>query len=419
MHLSVVGLNHKTASVEVREKVAFTTKNIERALATLSSIDSIDECLILSTCNRTEIYCVFKPGCYDSKVLPDFLANYNHLYRGEIEGYLYQLSNRQVVEHLFRVVSGLDSMVVGENQIASQAKQAYGMATTVKATGPILNKLFHIAFRVSKKIRTETRIGEGSLSVAQVACSLAERIFKLLSDRSVLLIGTGENGELIAKHLRKKGVRELIIINRTFKKADILAKKLEAKAVAFDNLEQILEKVDIVISSTASAGTVLRKEMLRPALAKRHLPLFMIDLAVPRDIEPAVGEMKNVYLYDMDSLQLLVDESRARRADEAHKAKQTIREEVEKLIEWRNSQKATPTIVEMQTHFERVRSAELEKVSCVLNEEQYKLVDAVTRSMMNKVLHVPIMSVRRAALKGDEENMIRTIRKVLGFKEES
>lgn len=419
MHLSVVGLNHKTASVEVREKVALTTKNVERALASLSAIGCIDECLILSTCNRTEIYSVFKRGCYDADVLPKFVASYNGLCHEEIESYLYQLSNRQVVEHLFRVVSGLDSMVVGENQIVSQAKQAYRTATTVKTAGPILNKLFHVAFRVSKKVRTETRIGEGSLSVGQVACGLAERIFKMLTDRSVLLVGAGENAELIAKHLKKKGLRELIITNRTFEKAKALAERLEATAVAFDDLEQSLEKVDIVISSTGSPGTVLRRELLRPILAKRHMPLFLIDLAVPRDIEPAISEMKNVYLYDMDSLQILVDESRAHRADEAHKAKQVIRDEVEKIIQWRNSQKATPTIVEMQTHFERVRTAELEKLSKAMSKEQLLMVDVATKSMMNKVLHVPIMSVRRAAKEGDEEHLIKAIRKVLGFREES
>lgn len=419
MHLAIVGLNHKTASVEVRERVAFTEASIERALSTLIVQDCVEESLILSTCNRTEVYCVFKTGCFDTQLLRRFVADSNGLCCEEIDPYLYELSNREAVQHLFRVVSGLDSMVVGENQIAAQAKQAYRIATTVKATGPILNKLFHVAFRVGKKVRSQTGIGTGSLSISQVACDLAEKIFRRLSERSVLLIGAGENGELTAKILKGRGVQRLFITNRTLATAHQLAQKIGAEAVPFEDLARILADVDIIISSTGAPEAILGPEQITPVLSRRQLPLFVIDLAVPRDIDPAVDRLNNVFLYDLDALQGVVEKSLDHRSGAAHQAKQIVTAEVDRFVTWHTGQKATPTIVEMQARFDAIRQAELDKIRDKMTDEQYELVEAATRAMMNKVLHTPILSIRDAASHGDQRRLIKAIRTVLGLGEES
>jgi glutamyl-tRNA reductase len=405
--------------VEIREKVAFTADRIAHALSSLQAQSCISECLILSTCNRTEIYTVFNEGCFEPDVLRHFVAEHNDLCCDDVAPYLYQLANRQAVEHLFRVVGGLDSMVIGENQIAAQVKEAYRYATTVKTTGPILNKLFHIAFRVSKKIRTQTGIGAGSLSVAQVACDLAEKIFKHLSERSVLLIGAGENSELTAKNLQGRGAKRLFITNRTGEKAEALAKRIGAKAVPYEDLVDTLGKVDIVITSTGAAEAIIRQEQIASVVSKRQVPLFMIDMAIPRDIDPDVDELDNVFLYDMDALQQIVEESLKRRSVEAHKAKRIVDDEVEKFVAWHQGEKATPTIVEMQELFEQVRRAELEKIRDDLSSEQFEKIDGATKAMMNKVLYAPIHQLRKAAKKGDDRGLIKTIRSVLGLSEES
>lgn len=419
MHLAVVGLNHKTASVNIREKVAFTPEDVERALSSLSAQDCICESLILSTCNRTEIYTVFTEGCFDPDVLREFVAEFNEVNSEELNPHLYQLANQEAVEHLFRVISGLDSMVIGENQIASQAKQAYRYATIVKATGPILNKLFHIGFRVGKKVRTQTGIGTGSLSVSQVACDLAEKIFKHLSERSVLLVGAGENGELTAKTLKQRGVTDLLITNRTYEKAVTLAEKMYAEPIRFSELGNALAKVDIVISSTGASEAVLTHDIVEAAVAKRHLPLFMIDVAIPRDIDPTVDDLDNVFLYDMDALANIVSKSKDRRSEEAHKAKRIIADEVARFMQWHMGQKATPTILELQDTVETIRRGEMEKLRGRLDEKTFQLFEEATRAMMSKVLHPQITSLRKVAQKGDQGGILRTIRKALGLGEES
>lgn len=418
MHLSIVGLNHKTATVEIREKVAFTSEQIQRSLTRLQSNPCVSESLIISTCNRTEVYCAFNEGCFDNNVLKQFVADQNGLCCDDLNPYLYELSNRDAVQHLFRVVSGLDSMVIGENQITAQAKQAYRYAVTVKSAGNILNKLFHIAFRVSKKVRTQTGIGTGSLSVSQVACDLAEKIFKRLSERTVLLIGAGENGELAAKHLSQRGVGRLFITNRTFEKAEALAEKMNAQAIPFDELERGLAMADIVVASTGAPEPVLTKSHVAPVLAKRRVPLFMIDLAIPRDIDPEVDTLDNVFLYDMDALQNIVKKSLGRRSEAVHKAKQIIAGEVDRFLEWHEGQKATPTIVEIQHYVETIRAGELEKLRDKLTPEQMEMFDQATRAMMNKVLHIPIESIRKAAKTTTDVKIIRTIRSALGLSEE-
>lgn len=418
MRLAVVGLNHNTASVAIREKAAFTTDRIEAALTELSHFRSVDECLILSTCNRTEIYAVFHEGRFDPEVLGKFMAQYSGQPYESLQPYLYEMHKKRAVEHLFRVVSGLDSMVLGETQIAAQAKQAYRHAVTARANGPIFNKLFHIAFRVSKKVRTLTGISEGSLSVSQLACHVAEKRFDDLSKRSVLLVGAGENGELTARHLIEKGVKEILIANRTFCRAETLAKKLGAVPVEMDHIVSAMEKVNVVISSTASPDFVITAADVKKAMGNRHTPLVLIDLAVPRDIDPEIAKIDGAYLHDLDSLQRVIEESLTRRKDEGHKAKAIVAEEVEKFLTWNSGEKATPLILEMRLLFDHIRSKELEKLRKKLSPDDYFEVDQATRAMMNKVLHMPIESVRNAARKEDSQKTIRLVRKILGLSEE-
>jgi glutamyl-tRNA reductase len=420
VHIAVVGLNHNTASVDVREKVAYTELRIEGALAKLRADGRIEESLILSTCNRTEIYSVFKPDRFEPDYLGRFLAESNDLAYSVLKPHLYELENKDVVRHLFRVVSGLDSMVVGENQIAAQAKEAYRLATSVRTNGPVLNKLFHVGFRVGKKVRTETGISAGSLSVSQVACDLAEKIFRHLSERTVLVVGAGENGEVTANNLKCRGVRNLVITNRTREKAEKLAKRLGAEVADFDDLSTWLSKVDIVISNTGSQEPVIRREQVATAVARRNAPLFMIDMAIPRDIEPTVDDLDMVFLYDMDALAKAVEKSRNRRSGEAHKANRIVAEQVEKFIDWCQGERAKPTIIELQERFDSIRREELDKLKDKLDPSQQAAVEAATRAMMNKMLHVPITSIRSATKKSDDAGrLIRTVRSILGLSEES
>lgn len=418
MHLAVVGLNHKTAEVAVREKVAFTSQRVERALAALSNLHCVEECLILSTCNRTELYCVFKDGCFEPDALKYFVADYNDIGKDDITPFLYQLSDREVIEHLFKVVSGLDSMVMGENQIMAQAKEAYRYATTAKTTGPILNKLVHFAFRVGKKIRTETDIGLGSTSVSHVACDLAQKVLGDFPNSTLLLIGAGENGELTAKIFKDRGVGGIFIANRTKSKAVALAKKMGAEAVDMASIEKEISQVDIVVSSTGSKNFVVTKKHLQADLDKRERPLFFIDLAIPRDIDPVVGDLENVFLYDMDALQKQVSQNKDNRKDQAHIARKIIKAQTDKFMVWHKKHKAAPTIRQMQEYVETIRIGELDKVKEKLSLDDYKIFDTVSKAMINKILHTPIASIKKAAGKSDSVETIQAIRGILGLPRE-
>ena len=415
MHLALVGINHKTASVEVREKVAFGKERIARALATISTSKDIAECVILSTCNRTEIYGVFEDHKVGGELMRGFVAEYNQLCTADVDPFLYQLNDIEVVEHLFRVVSGIDSMVVGESQIAAQVKEAYSLATSARTNGVLTNKLFHMAFRVGKKIRSKTGIGEGMVSVSHVATHFAQKALDGLEGRRVLLMGAGETGQLTARHLRDHGSHKLTIVNRTAERARELAKEHHAETRDFAELAEAIADADVVISATASEKTVISFETVQQAVQGREIPLVLIDLAVPRDIDPEVATLPGVRLFDMDALQAEVEANATARSSEAHKAKRMIRREAEKFMKWARELDATPMIIELQHHFEHIRQHELSELRGKLADDQFELVEAATRAMMNKLLHHPIVSVRHAAGEGDGEQVIRTIRTVLGL----
>ncbi len=418
MRLRMVGLSHQTAPVAFRERVALDQDAAVRTINRLREQQDVAEAFVLSTCNRTEVYAVLLRDDAPEQILVDALAAEADVERREIDQYLYRRRDADVVEHLYMVAGGLDSMVVGENQILAQVRDAYSTSVACRANGALVNRLMHSALRVGKQIRTRTGIGEGHVSVASVACDLAEKIFADLSGRSALLVGAGETGELVVTHLLGKGVRDLRIANRTASRAQALADRFGGRAVPWDRLLEAVARVDVVISCTGSPEPVLTAEDLRGALRGRHGPLFAIDIAVPRDVEPAAGELEQVFLYDLDALRSLVDQSVDRRRAEVHHARQIVADEVAKFVAWHRSQQVTPTIVQLREHFEATRVAEIEKLRRDLSEEDFARVDRATRAMVNKLLHHPTVQMKQAARRPDSGLLLKAFRQLLGLDDE-
>jgi len=402
----LLGVNHKTAPVEVREKLALKEEEIP-PLQLFSQLSSCREIVFLSTCNRVEII-----ACTDT---PDSLTEVRDLWTGragmdagDAERYIYEHHGKDAVNHLFRVASSLDSMIVGEPQILGQLKDAYRQAARAGSAGPVLNRLLHRAFSVAKRIRTETRIASQAVSISYAAVELAKKIFGDLKGKNALLIGAGEMAELAAQHLKTNGVSGLAVANRTLERAVDLAKTLGGTAVSLDELEEELVRADIVISSTGAPNVVVTadqvKSIMRP---RRHRLLFFIDIAVPRDIDPAVNSIENVYLYDIDELREVVEENRAEREKEARKAGRMVDEEVIKFLGWMESLDIVPVIRQLMAKGEEVRRQELRKSLKGLgnmDKKQRKAVDALTKSIVNKLLHHPVTSIKqcREMEHGDE-----------------
>ncbi len=402
----LLGVNHKTAPVEVREKLALKEEEIP-PLQLFSELPCCREAVFLSTCNRVEII-----ACTDT---PESLNEVRNLWTGragiveaEAGKCLYEYHGEEAVQHLFRVASSLDSMIVGEPQILGQLKDAYRQAAEAGSAGPILNRLLHRAFSVAKRIRTETRIASQAVSISYAAVELAKKIFGDLKGKNALLIGAGEMAELAAQHLKTNGVSGLAVANRTLQRAVDLAKTLGGTAVSLDELEEELVRADIVISSTGAPNIVVTADQVRSIMRpRRHRLLFFIDIAVPRDIDPAVNSIENVYLYDIDELKEVVEENRAEREKEARKAGRMVEEEVIKFLGWMDSLDIVPVIRQLMAKGEEVRTQELEKSMKVLgrlDKKQRKAVEALTRSIVNKLLHHPVTSIKqcREMEHGDE-----------------
>jgi glutamyl-tRNA reductase len=419
MRLACVGLNHKTASLELREKLAFSEGQVNEALLALKRHTNgggdsyIDQCVILSTCNRTEIYCVYNGDIFNPKVLGSFLSNRQGLSFEEIEPHLYSYEGLDAVDHLFRVASGLDSMIVGEHQIAGQIKKAYYQTVACQVDGTFINKLFHAAFRVSKQVRTETKIGLGSTSVSQSACDYAQKTFGDLSEKTALVIGAGETSELAAKHLKERGIGRLIIVNRTFMRAQDLAKKLEVQFAVWESLSETLAKADIVVSATSAPHAILDADTVRPIAEKRTQPLILIDLAVPRDIAAETRGFPNVALFNLDDLQSHIETNLERRHAEKAKAMKFIDEAKGEFAAWHQTQQLTPTIAELRAQAEKIRMGELSKLDGQLPPEVFDKVDKMTKSIINKLLHNPIITLKQAATTGVDrkavEDMVRAL----------
>ena len=399
MTVLLVGLSHKTAPVEIREKLAFSERSLKSSFAYLNNYPELKEKVILSTCNRVELYAEAKELEAAVQSIKNFLASYHNISLGEFEKYLYSLYHQEAITHLFRVSSSMDSMIVGEPQILGQVKDAYLLAREANATGIVLNQVFEKAFSVAKLIRTETRICESAVSVSFAAVELAKKIFGELRGKTILLIGAGEMAELAARHLSNQGVETILVANRTFDRAQELANEMGGKAVRFDGLEKELPHTDIVISSTAAPHYIMGKNLIANILkARKNRPMFFIDIAVPRNIDPAINEIDNVYLYDIDDLHNVVEANLKEREKEALRGEEIIRKETLNLIRWLEALNAVPTIKLLRDKAERIRSQEIEKTLRRLNhlsEKDKEAINVLTMSIINKILHNPIVNIKK------------------------
>ena len=414
VNLILVGVNHKTTPVEIREKLAFTKGKIEESVDRLFNFPDIIEHTILSTCNRVEIYA--RANCQDSaiKAIKQFICDFHEVSPVELEDHFYSYRNEEAVEHLFRVSSSLDSMILGEAQILGQVKDAYSLAKDLRSTGLVLNQLFEKAFSIAKKVREETGIAERSVSISSAAVELAQKIFDDLENRTVMLVGTGEMAELAAKHLISYGVKTVYVTSRTYDRAANLARTLNGSALDFEAFKNELHRADIVITSTSAPNFIIKKEIVEKAIHERkNKPIFFIDIAVPRDIEPDVNDLENVYLYDIDDLHVVVSANIKEREKEAENAMNFISQEVTKFNNWVGALDAVPTIVEIRKKAENIRKQEIEKTLkkiSHLSEDDKELLRQMSSSMINKILHKPTIKLKQKTQSEDGHVYLKAIR---------
>ncbi len=415
----LLGVNHKTTPVEIREKVALAS-GYEEPLRNLRAIPGLRECYLLSTCNRVEVLVVGEPGLVLEESLLSFLFGDN-LPVDECRKYIYVHSGNEAVKHLFTVAASLDSLIVGEAQILGQLKEAYRHAAALQCTGPLLNRLLHKAFSVAKRIRTETGIGSSAVSISSAAVELARKIFGDLKDKRVLLVGAGEMAELAAQHLVGQGVVSVTVANRTLSRAVDLAKRFNGHAVSFDELLSQLEHADIIISSTGAPNIILQKEQVKPVLrARRNKPLFFIDIAVPRDLDPGLNDLENVYLYDIDDLSQVVEMNRSERDKEAQKANRIVGEEALKFQRWQEGMALTPTIQGLRKKADDICRQELEKTFSKISElsdKERQSIEKMAAAITSKILYDPLQYLKSDACGGrdDSQMKVETVRNVFGL----
>ena len=417
MTILTLGLNHNTAPVAIRERLAFPAERLRPALGELMRLPEVEEAAILSTCNRTEFY--WGTASADLDKIVDWIAREHRLKREEFHPYLYAHTDVDTIRHIFRVACGLDSMILGEPQILGQMKTAYLAAAEVGTLGKTLNKLFHHTFTAAKKVRTDTSIGSSPVSVAFAAVRLAQRIFDDLKDQTAILIGAGETIELTARHLHEQGVGEIIIANRTFERAHALAAQFDGFAIALSELGQHLAKADIVVTSTASQLPILGKGSVESALKlRKHKPMFMVDLAVPRDIEPEVGQLNDVYLYTVDDLRHTVEEGMRSRQEAAKQAEEIIDTEVDHFLAWMRAQGATATLLDFRSHAEKIRDESLSNAMRALKNGKpaedvlAQLASALTR----KLIHIPSTQIKQAGAE-DRHDLLAAMRELFQLKD--
>lgn len=395
--IMVLGVNHKTAPVEVRERLAFSG-DCETPLRELKSVPGCEELCFLSTCNRVETYFVAKEHENTERAVRDFLFAGSNMSYEEAGKYIYLHRGQDAVNHIFRVASSLDSMVVGEPQILGQLKQAYREASERSCTGVIMNRLLNKSFSVAKRIRTETRIGSSAVSISYAAVELAKKIFGELKNKKVMLVGAGEMAELAAEHLVHQGIAEVVVCNRTLERAVTMARRFNGRAVSLVELVDQLVHVDILISSTGAPGYVLFKKDVKPVMRqRRNSPLFLIDIAVPRDLDPELNGLDNVYLYDIDDLQQVVELNKSARAQEAMQAERIVAEETMKFAQWLDTMEVTPTIVAIRQKADSIREAELARTVAQLpnlTPKDKKSLEVLTVAIVNKLLHDPIQFLK-------------------------
>ena len=422
MNIITVGLSHKTAPVEIREKLSFPSQTIGEPLNRLCTSYGINEGVIISTCNRVEVFAVTKDiekGLWQVK---KFLSDYHNIPLEELDGHLYTYTAEDAVKHLFRVCAGLDSMVIGEPQILGQAKDAYGYALQHKTAGVIMNKLFHKAFSVAKRIRTETKIGSSAVSISYAAVELAKKIFGTLEGKSAMLIGAGEMAELAARYLLSNGVQEILIANRTYEKAIEVAKNFNGTPIMFREFTHYLKKVDIIVTSTAAPRFIIHPEQIEEVIKERkNRPMFFIDISVPRNIDPLINNIDNIYLYNVDDLQGVVEANLKERVKEAKEAEAIIHEELGNFHKWVKSLDVVPTIVALKKKLEDIRKGEVEKALSGVNglrEQDIQAIDAMTKAIVNKIVHDPVTHLKKEANKVEGDFYIEATRRLFDLDKE-
>ena len=417
-----IGLNHETAPVELRECLTSEPDSTIKMLASMRDRPFIKEGLFLSTCNRVEALLTTETPEEAKRWVISFMSSLGNIPEERFSQNLYTFEDMDAVAHIFRVASSLDSMVVGEPQILGQIKDAYVQATRQKTSGVILNRLMHKAFHVAKRVRTETGISEAAVSISYAAVELAKKIFYVLDNKKVLLIGAGEMAELAARHLLSHGVSSMVVANRTFDRAVRVAEVFDARPVSFEEIASQLVEVDIVVTSTASPGYVITHEQVKNSLRKRrNRPLFFIDIAVPRDVQPEVNSLENVYVYDIDDLKGVIELNMGQRKQEAIKAERVVREEVVKFERWFKTLAVVPTIVSLQEKAESIIQAELKKSSSVLRgltPGQEQAIKTLTRSIAGKVLNDPILYLKTRADRYSVSTYVDVTRKLFNLDEE-
>lgn len=417
MTILTLGLNHNSAPISVRERLSFPAERLQLALRNLVELPEIDEAAILSTCNRTEVYCGVEGANQD--ILIDWIAREQSLQREELRPYLYTHTDAATIRHMFRVACGLDSIILGEPQILGQMKSAYQTAAAAGTLGKILGKLFQHTFSAAKKVRTDTAIGSSPVSVAFAAVRLAQRIFDSLGEQTAILIGAGETIELTARHLHEQGIGELIIANRTYDRAHTLAAQFDGFAISLSELPKHLAKADIVVSSTASQLPILGKGSVESALkSRKHKPIFMVDLAVPRDIEPEVEQLRDIYLYTVDDLRNTVEESIKSRQEAAKQAEEIIDTEVEHFLAWLKAQGATATIRDFRAHAAQIREEALAKAVRSLRKGKHpaEVLSLLANTLTNKLTHIPSTQMRQAGV-NERHDLIAAARELFQLKD--
>jgi glutamyl-tRNA reductase len=411
-------MNHRSAPVEVRERVAFPPCAGRSFLKRLREEGVTAEAVLISTCNRTEVYAVVDDEGARARVL-DLLAEDRGVDRATLDADTYWLTNAEAVRHLYRVASSLDSMVVGEGQILGQVRDAYRSATEERCSGQILNRLFHTSLRVGKRVRSETGIGDSSLSVPRVAVKLAEEVFGTLAGRRALVLGAGDMSELVVKHLKERGVADLRIANRTPERARLLAQRVGGRAVAFEDLAGELPEVDVVVSSTGSGEWVVRGETVAGALDLRDDPLFFVDIAVPRDVDPVVQTLSRVYLYDIDDLQAVVERNAEGRQDAAEEGEALISPAVLEFTDWLSTLNVVPLIRELRDEAERIRHHEFSRAlgRMDLSPAEEASIERMSHALVNKLLHGPIQEIKALAEAGSTLESVEVRRRLLALEE--
>ncbi|MEV5025882.1 glutamyl-tRNA reductase [Paenibacillus sp. LPE1-1-1.1] len=401
MHIIAVGLNYRTAPVEVREQFAFAERDLPEALIQLIQTQSIMECVIVATCNRTELYAVVDRHHLCGHYIRSFMEKWFKLPREHFTNHLYMYEDEKAIDHLFRVTSGLDSMVIGETQILGQVKNAFLLAQQQKTTGTVFNMLFKQAVTLAKRAHSETSIGESAVSVSYAAVELGKRIFGQFNKKTVMVIGAGETGELTAKHLYANGADRVVVVNRTYERATQLADKFNGVAWSMEEAGEKLHEADIIISSTGSDGYVLTRQQVASAMQRRKAkPLFMIDIAVPRDLDPSIAAVENVFLYDIDDLEGIVESNLEHRRQEAAKIEAMIAEEMELFEQWYKTLGVVPLIRSLQTKAAGIHEETMNSLTNKLpdlGEHELKVIRKLTKSIVNQMMQDPILRIKEMA----------------------